>query len=148
MRACTHGVGHTDNESAQHFDSEKLSKFCSCAPDGIRTSVHGIPWISRPTLYQWSHHVPQCPCLPLAHLQHGILWREVGAPPAGRVERQLEEDGQGALLEGVQHNLALSGRQSALGGRQPLVQNSADVFVLKGGHFVEVGYLSLIYGLI
>ena len=91
---------------------------------------------------------PLCPCLPLAHLQHGVLWREVGAPLAGRVERQLEEDGQGALLEDVQHNLALSGRQPALGGRQPLVQNVADVCGLKGEHFEEVGILSLIYGLI
>ena len=31
------GVGRTDNESAQHFDSEKLTNF-SCAPDGVRTS--------------------------------------------------------------------------------------------------------------
>ena len=51
------GMGHTDNdESAQHFDSEKLSIF-SCAPDGIRTSYHGIHWISWPTLYPLSHHV-------------------------------------------------------------------------------------------
>ena len=31
-------VGHTDNESAQHFDSEKLTNFV-CAPDGIQTSL-------------------------------------------------------------------------------------------------------------
>ena len=50
------GVGHTDNESA-HFDSEKLN-FVVCAPDRIRTSGHGIYWISRPTLCQLDHHVP------------------------------------------------------------------------------------------
>ena len=49
------GVGHTD-ESAQHFDLEKLTNF-SCASDGIQTSGHGIHWISKPTLYQLSHHV-------------------------------------------------------------------------------------------
>ena len=58
MHACTHwGGAHTDNESAHHFDSEKLINF-SCGPDGIRTSGHEIHWISRPTLYQLSHHVP------------------------------------------------------------------------------------------
>ena len=33
-----------DSESAQHFDSEKLTHFSS-APDGIRTSGHGVYWI-------------------------------------------------------------------------------------------------------
>ena len=52
---CIHmGVGHTD-ESAQHFDSEKLSHMFYCAPDGIQISGHGIPWISRLTLYQLRH---------------------------------------------------------------------------------------------
>ena len=42
----------------KHFDSEKLSQFFkNCAPDGIRTSGHGILWISRLQLYQLSHHV-------------------------------------------------------------------------------------------
>ena len=31
------GVGHTDNESAQQFDSGKSLTNCSCAPDGVRT---------------------------------------------------------------------------------------------------------------
>ena len=50
-------AGDTDNDSAQHFDSKKLTNF-SCAPDGIRTSGHGIHWILRPMLYQLSHHDP------------------------------------------------------------------------------------------
>ena len=36
------GVGHTDNESAQHFNSEKLLQKNVYAPDGIRTSGHGV----------------------------------------------------------------------------------------------------------
>ena len=56
MRTHT-GVGHTDNESAQHFST--LTYF-SCALDGIRPSRHGIHWISRPTLHQLSHHVHIC----------------------------------------------------------------------------------------
>ena len=57
------GVGHTYKESAQHFNSEKLTIF-SCAPGGIQTSGHGIRWISRPTLYQLSHHV---------HVAHSVV---------------------------------------------------------------------------
>ena len=36
------GVGHTDCESAQHFWLGKTLTNCSCAPDGIRNSGHGI----------------------------------------------------------------------------------------------------------
>ena len=40
-----------------------LSNYCYCAPDEIRTSGHGVHCISRPTLYQLSHHVPPQPGL-------------------------------------------------------------------------------------
>ena len=43
------------------FDSEKTLTNVSCAPDWIRTSGHGIHWISRPTLYHLSQHVPPPP---------------------------------------------------------------------------------------
>ena len=40
MRACTHGgVEHTDNESAQHFDSEKLSQFVLVLRTGFEPLV-------------------------------------------------------------------------------------------------------------
>ena len=48
------GVGHTDNESAQHVWLWKTLTIFSCAPDGIRTS--GL-CISSRTLYQLSHPV-------------------------------------------------------------------------------------------
>ena len=47
------GVEHIDNESAQHFDSEKL--LCSGRDSNLWSWNH---WILRPTLYQLSHHVP------------------------------------------------------------------------------------------
>ena len=62
---CVHihmGVGHTDNKSAQHFDSGKTLTNLSYATDRIRTSGHGTHWMSRPTLYQLSHHAPLCYC--------------------------------------------------------------------------------------
>ena len=65
---CMHihtGVGHTDNESEQHFGLGKSLTNFSCAPNGNRTSGHGIHWISRPTLHQLSHHVPPIAVLPL-----------------------------------------------------------------------------------
>ena len=49
------GVGHTKNESAQHFWLGKTLTNCSCAPDGFRTS--GLS-ISTPTLYDSSHPSP------------------------------------------------------------------------------------------
>ena len=42
MRACTHGVGHTDNESAQHFDSEKLLTFFLVLRTGFEPLVDTI----------------------------------------------------------------------------------------------------------
>ena len=78
---CVHvhsGVGYTD-ESAQHFDSEKLTNV-SCAPGGIRTSGHGVHWISRPTLYRLSHHVPSgCP-------ESGCIFQVSGQSPQLGVE--------------------------------------------------------------
>ena len=63
--ACVYTRGvwgmHTDNESAQHFDSgEQLSQFFFIVlRTGFdRISGHGIHWISRPTLYPLSHHAP------------------------------------------------------------------------------------------
>ena len=49
----THGVGHTDSESVQHF---WLWKTQYCALGGIRTFVF---WILSPMLYQLSHPVTQ-----------------------------------------------------------------------------------------
>ena len=48
------GVGHTDNESAQHFLLGKTVANFSCAPGGVRTS--GL-WISNQMLYQLSHPI-------------------------------------------------------------------------------------------
>ena len=50
----THGVGHTDSESAQHFGLRKTHTNFSCALDtgGVGTSDL---WIWNPTLYQVSH---------------------------------------------------------------------------------------------
>ena len=54
------GLGHADESAQLFFDSEKLTIFV-CARDGIRTSGHRTQWISRPTLYQLSHHVLNVP---------------------------------------------------------------------------------------
>ena len=45
------GVGHIINESAQHFDSEKLSQIFDCAPDGVWTS--GL-WIQSRCSTNWA----------------------------------------------------------------------------------------------
>ena len=44
------GVGHTDNESAQHFDSEKLSQFMFVLRTEFEPLFVESIWISRPTL--------------------------------------------------------------------------------------------------
>ena len=52
---CKHtGVGHTDDESAQHFQLRKTLTIFSHAPDGVRTM--GLRILS-PSLYQLSHPV-------------------------------------------------------------------------------------------
>ena len=56
MRAYIHtGVGHTDSESAQHFDSEKLPQIFLFIFLVLLTvfEPQGV-WISSPTLYQLS----------------------------------------------------------------------------------------------
>ena len=81
------GVGHTDNESTQHFDSEKLTNFY-WAPDGDRTS--GL-WISSRCCTNWAtppprmHHVvttranpkvlSQVECVGRMHPQVWIQWK-------------------------------------------------------------------------
>ena len=50
-------VGHTDNESVQHFDSEKLSEFFLMLLTGFEPEVHGswvwhsTNWATPPPLY-------------------------------------------------------------------------------------------------
>ena len=63
------GVGHTDNESAQHFWLGKTLTKCSCAPDRVLNlrsldlrvkksySLLLLFIISSPTLYQLSHPI-------------------------------------------------------------------------------------------
>ena len=61
VRAYAHEGGggvHTDNDSAQHFDSEKPSHIFSCAPNGIRTvgSLAGSYFLDRPShRISWMH---------------------------------------------------------------------------------------------
>ena len=59
MRAHAHGGGaHRQRVSTTFWLGKTVTHFY-CAPDGIRNSVHGIHWISSPTIYQLSHHVPK-----------------------------------------------------------------------------------------
>ena len=56
--ACVYARGWGTPTSSQHNILTRKLTNLSCIPDGIRTSGNGIHWISRPTLYQFSHHVP------------------------------------------------------------------------------------------
>ena len=69
MRAYTHGARHIDCESAQRFDSEKLSQFFYCASDAgrVRTSDLLDLWITNPMLYQLSRPA-------LEHYQTARVW--------------------------------------------------------------------------
>ena len=58
MRAWTHGGGAHRQRVSTTFWLWKTLTNLSCALDGIPTSGHGVHWISRLTLYQLSHHVP------------------------------------------------------------------------------------------
>ena len=76
------GVGHTGNESAQHFWLGKTLTNFSCAPDGVRTS--GL-WISSPMLYQLSHPISliESPFWnsPKSALELLVLFRKLPPPP-------------------------------------------------------------------
>ena len=56
--ACVYTQGWGTPTTSQHnILTQKTLTNLSFALDGIWTSGHGIHWISRPTLYQLSHHV-------------------------------------------------------------------------------------------
>ena len=78
----THGgFGHTDSESAQHFDSGKTLTRFSCAPDGVRTS--GL-WISA-----FRNHL----CVAyVSTLLNSLLEMEAAASPFSRKRSQRVKD--------------------------------------------------------
>ena len=57
MCVYTHRDGaHRQRVTITFWLGKTLTNF-SCAPNGIKTSSHGIHWILRLTLYQLSHHI-------------------------------------------------------------------------------------------
>ena len=91
MPACTHRGGAHRQRVSTFWLGKTLTNF-SCAPDGIRTSGHGIHSISRPTLYQLSHHVPRWQGLKslmsstpnLDHGWRGLKWFMLNTPNLDR----------------------------------------------------------------
>ena len=57
VRIHTGGGPHRQRVSTTFWLGKTFTNVC--APYGIRTSGHGIHWISRRTLYPLSHHVPR-----------------------------------------------------------------------------------------
>ena len=82
---CTHtGVGHTVNESAQHFWLGKTLTNVSCASAGAGVWTSGL-WITSLTLYQLSHPVTLCclHCLSQVSQKTGRWWRPIFSGAAG-----------------------------------------------------------------